>query len=618
LTTAQGVGNLTSANGNITVSGSDPSGIKSFFPSTIQAGGNSRLRIEVIAPLNRDLPNFALTDNLPAGLTVSNSSPAVVNNCGPAATLTAPNGATSISLTGGFISAGQRCRIDVYVTSSTPSPANTPYTNTIPPNLITSNGAPVLANGLTANLTVTGGAALSISLVKDFDPLIVTGGASSTMSIELINPGNVTLTGIAFTDTMPANMILYNPVNFNVGTCGGTLTGTPGASSFSFSGGSLPPQGRCTLTLSATITVNGNLTNTIDAGAVRTDNGVTNADATSATLTNLAGASVGKFFEPNPIPAGSYSLLTITILNTGPLELTGLGLSDSLPTGLVIAGGSAPAPVNNCGGTFTAVTGTQLVQLTNGVLAANSSCTMVVAVTGGTTGSYQNTIPAGALVTDPAIGISNISPATDTLVITGSAPPVAGGGGGGRTDDDEPARPARTNAFLIPVTGFKANVLTDLSNVPMENYTATGDVTLEIPSLGIKIPVVGVPKKNDTWNVAWLGDQAGWLEGSAFPSWNGNSILTGHVYSASGLPGPFVNLKELKFGDKVVVYTFGQKFTFDVQTNETVKPNDRSVMKHEEKPWLTLVTCKDYDEKTDTYRQRVVVRAVLVDVRPIK
>jgi sortase (surface protein transpeptidase) len=37
-------------------------------------------------------------------------------------------------------------------------------------------------------------------------------------------------------------------------------------------------------------------------------------------------------------------------------------------------------------------------------------------------------------------------------------------------------------------------------------------------------------------------------------------------------------------------------------------------MKHEEKSWLTLVTCKDYDEKTNTYRKRVVVRAVLVSV----
>jgi LPXTG-site transpeptidase (sortase) family protein len=143
-------------------------------------------------------------------------------------------------------------------------------------------------------------------------------------------------------------------------------------------------------------------------------------------------------------------------------------------------------------------------------------------------------------------------------------------------------------------------------------------VALVIPSLGVNIPVVGVPKRDGTWNVAWLADQAGWLEGSAFPSWSGNSVLTGHVYLASGLPGPFVNLNKLKFGDQVVVYAFGQKYTFDVQTNEIVNPTDRSVMKHEEKPWLTLVTCRDYDEKTSTYKSRVVVRAVLVDVRAVR
>jgi large repetitive protein len=126
--------------------------------------------------------------------------------------------------------------------------------------------------------------------------------------------------------------------------------------------------------------------------------------------------------------------------------------------------------------------------------------------------------------------------------------------------------------------------------------------------------MVGVPKKNGTWNVSWLGEQAGWLEGSAFPSWSGNSVLTSHVYLPNGLPGPFVNLNKLKYGDRVIVHAYGQKYTFAVQTNTVVEPTDATVMKHEEKSWLTLVTCKDYDEKTNTYRKRVVVRAVLVSV----
>jgi LPXTG-site transpeptidase (sortase) family protein len=166
----------------------------------------------------------------------------------------------------------------------------------------------------------------------------------------------------------------------------------------------------------------------------------------------------------------------------------------------------------------------------------------------------------------------------------------------------------------VPATGFAPNVVTDLSNTPRQVYSGTGGITVEIPSLGINIPIVGVPLKNGEWNVSWLGNQAGWLEGSAFPSYNGNSVLTSHVYLSNGLPGSFVNLNQLKFGDRIIVHAYGQKYVFEVRTNTVVGPIDISIFKHEEKPWLTLVTCKEYDEKTNTYKKRAVVRAVLVMV----
>jgi len=629
LTTGQGIGNLRPANANVTVSGIDVSGTKSFSPSTIAPGGNSRLRIDIFAPSDTDLTNFSITDDLPTGVTVSNSTPPAITGCGAAAALNAQTNALTISLTNGLILAGQRCRIDVYVTSNTPSPANG-YTNTIPPTNITNNEGRTPTTALTANLNVTGGGAVLIALVKGFDPLIVTGGAASTMSIELINPSNVTLTGIAFTDNMPPNMILYNPINLNVGTCGGTLNGNPGDTFFSFSGGSLPPVGRCTLTLSATITVNGNLTNTILAGAVTTTNGVTNADPAEATLTNLPGASIGKFFSPNPIPAGSYSLLTITILNTGNIGLTGLGLSDSLPAGLAVAAGPAPAPVNNCGGTFTAVPGTQLVQLTNGLLAGNASCTIVVPVTGSDPGSYQNIIPAGALITDPNVSVTNSSPAIDTLVITsepggavseggGGGEIVSGGGGGGRTrDDDEPGAVIPvTGNFLIPVTGFAPGRVTKLDTSSRPVYDATS-LTLEIPVIKVKMPIVGVESRNGNWDVSWLQDQVGWLNGTAYPTWKGNSLLTAHVVNADGKPGVFSRLKSLGVGEYIFVYNSGYRYTYKVVSNAYVQPNDATVMKHEEKSFLTLITCDTYDEKTRTYLRRVAVRATLVDVRAVK
>ncbi len=170
--------------------------------------------------------------------------------------------------------------------------------------------------------------------------------------------------------------------------------------------------------------------------------------------------------------------------------------------------------------------------------------------------------------------------------------------------------------FLIPVTGFPKGIQSIVRPQPDDLKYSDTDVILEIPSLGVKLPIVGVPKKDGTWDVSWLTDQAGWLEGSAFPSWSGNSVLTGHFYMASGLPGPFINLDTLKYGDEIIIHGYGQKNIFKVQTNAVVEPTDRSIMKHEESAWLTLITCADYDEETTVYRKRVVVRAVLAMVTP--
>ncbi|MDD1444506.1 hypothetical protein MEO93_30050, partial [Dolichospermum sp. ST_sed3] len=102
--------------------------VKSFSIDPINAGQNTRLRIDLFAPADTNLTNFSMTDNLPAGVSISNVNSAgaptlpAISGCGatPPRVLTANTGATSISLTGGTILAGARCRIDVWVTSSTP------------------------------------------------------------------------------------------------------------------------------------------------------------------------------------------------------------------------------------------------------------------------------------------------------------------------------------------------------------------------------------------------------------------------------------------------------------------------------------------------------------------
>ncbi len=168
----------------------------------------------------------------------------------------------------------------------------------------------------------------------------------------------------------------------------------------------------------------------------------------------------------------------------------------------------------------------------------------------------------------------------------------------------------------LPNTGFAAGQVTRLPAQPAEKrYAAMNGLELEIPALGVRTGIVGVLPAGLGWDTTWLGGQAGWLNGTAFPTWEGNSVLAGHNYLASGLPGPFKDLATLKYGDEILIHGFEQTSVYAVRAVETVDPEDTSVLAHEDAPWLTLVTCQSFDETRGEYRWRLVVKAVLVEVR---
>ena len=174
----------------------------------------------------------------------------------------------------------------------------------------------------------------------------------------------------------------------------------------------------------------------------------------------------------------------------------------------------------------------------------------------------------------------------------------------------------RASLPRVPETGYEPGVITEVPNQPIDKqYQYYSDVRLEIPTLGLKTNIVGVPLTNGDWDVTWLTRQTGWLEGSAFPTHAGNSILTSHVYLPNGLPGPFVNLHQLTWDDQIIIYAYGQRYIYKVRTNTIIKPDDPTATKHEEYPWLTLLTCKGFNDTTDKYDYRVMIRAVLIDVQ---
>lgn len=168
-------------------------------------------------------------------------------------------------------------------------------------------------------------------------------------------------------------------------------------------------------------------------------------------------------------------------------------------------------------------------------------------------------------------------------------------------------------AAQIPSTGFAPNRVTKLPAQPAEQaYSALGNVWLEIPKLGVKENITGIPEVNGTWEVKWLDNDIGWLQGSAFPSWAGNSVLTGHYFNASGNAGPFRYIYTLWYGDQIIVHAWDKTYTYEVRSVQQVNPDAIDVMmKHEETAWLTLVTCRGY-LADEVFQYRVLVRAVLV------
>src|SRR5262249_7187297 len=70
--------------------------------------------------------------------------------------------------------------------------------------------------------------------------------------------------------------------------------------------------------------------------------------------------------------------------------LSGVGFIDNFPAGLIVS--NPNGLVGSCGaGTITAVAGSSSVSLSGGTIAANSSCTFSVNVTGTTVGAKNNT-----------------------------------------------------------------------------------------------------------------------------------------------------------------------------------------------------------------------------------
>jgi uncharacterized repeat protein (TIGR02543 family) len=230
-------------------------------------------------------------------------------------------------------------------------------------------------------------ALLKASITKTFGAASVplNGGTSLSFTITNANPA-FTISGAAFTDNLPAGLIVATP-NGLTGSCGGgTITATQGTGVVSLSGATLAAGGACTFAVNVTGTTAGVKNNSVTVSST----GLGTGNTSNANVTVMAPPTIVKSFGAASVPLSGSTNLSFTITNPNGSSLTGIGFSDTFPEGLVIS--TPNGLTGSCGGgNITATSGASSVSLSGATLASSGSCTFAVNVTGTSAGTKNNT-----------------------------------------------------------------------------------------------------------------------------------------------------------------------------------------------------------------------------------
>lgn len=405
-------GNISNLAGGLNAAGlsasllvSAPALTKSFTPSVINGNQSSSVVFTISNGAGSpEQAGLSFTDNLPAGLVVTNPA-AITNSCG--GTVSALSGGeASITISGAALAAGSSdCAVSVPVRPT--SAALTTYTNRAANITGLSSG---LGNAVTdQTLTVVS----TPTLVKAFTPATVGVGQPATLIFTVNNQSPLGQSKLSFTDLFPAGMVIATPPNVS-STCGGSVyrTGTTaavtgGESAFDFADGAVAPNSSCTVAVNVTAMAAGSYIN--GSGNITSVVGVSNG-VTAQTLT-VAGTTLRKAFADAILITGTSTSLTFTITNGAKTPAqAGIGFTDTLAAGLSLSG---PAVSPQCGGTLSFAG--NAINFTGGSLASGApSCTITVTVTGSAAGTYSNSYPAN--ITNLAGGL-NASGASAGLTV---------------------------------------------------------------------------------------------------------------------------------------------------------------------------------------------------------
>ena len=393
-----------------------PGIVKAFSPANIALSGTNQTTATLTLTLTnpntaQQLTNVAFSDPLPSGLVVDTTPTATTTGCGSPTFNPAAN-ATSLNFSSGTINVGTPCVVSVKVKGTTAGAKMNTATGA------TSTQANTGANSNTATLNVL----TAPSFTKNFGASSVAVGGTTSLTFNLTNnDATFGLTSVSFTDMLPSGLTVAGTPNVT-GSCGsGTITAAANAGSISLAGASLAASGTCTFSVNVTGTTAGTKNNSVALASIETG---TNTTPATSTLNVFGPPTISKSFTPNSIVTGQTSTLNIVVGNpaSNPNNLTSITFTDTLPAGI-----SAPnSSTSLCGGTV--AVSSNVVMLTGGSIAPNTTCTIPITVTGvaASGAAYTNTISSvtssnGGTNNTAATAMITVNKASTTASITGVA-----------------------------------------------------------------------------------------------------------------------------------------------------------------------------------------------------
>lgn len=384
---------------------------KAFAPDTIGPGSTSALLFEIDNGAGVPVTDLAFVLNLPAGVNLA--IPALPETTCVDGLVVAPDGGTTISLSGGELAAFETCVVTVQVTASAPGS----YTS-VTGDLTSSQGnSGLAADDLVVETDRPG-------FTKSFSPASVPFGGRTTLTFTIDNSLTANqFLGMGFLDPLPTGLTIAEPSNVSSTCNGGSLTALPGADVFAyapafFGDASVAAGATCTLTVDVLAAINlggvepivnvsGDLTGS-SAGPLR-NSGFATAALDTVVTDNII---LIEEFLNDPVLPGAPVDVRYTIQNIDrDFPLTGGSFSSDLSA--ILGGLSAiGTPLNDVCGPGSSLSGMSVLTLTGATLPPEGTCTFDV--------SLQ--VPAGAAAGAYGSSTTALSGTIDGLLVTSEAP----------------------------------------------------------------------------------------------------------------------------------------------------------------------------------------------------